>query len=443
MSKHLRSFRSVGILLPCAGLLALYWLACPAHAQLSFEKEPIHYNTASTSDPIAQLQAKIDSGEFKLDFDKKHEYLPALMEALGIPASSQMLVFSKTSFQLQKINPARPRALYFRDDVYLGWVQQGDVIEVASIDPQLGPIFYTLDIDQKKKPRFVRDQGQCIVCHASSRTQGVPGLLVRSVFPSPSGQPILGSGTFTIDHTSPLQQRWGGWYVTGTHGKQRHMGNELVDDQSEPAALDHESGANVTDLSSRLHVGPYLTPHSDLVALMVLEHQSQMQNFITRANYEARSAKWYDAIMNEALDRPADYITDSTKRRIEAAVEKLVRYLLFSKEAKLTAPLMGTSTFAGDFARTSLRDKQGRSLRDFDLQTRLFKYPCSYLIYSSSFDALPVPIRDGVYRRLWEILTGKDTTSAYGHLSQADRSAILGILLETKDGLPGYWTTGG
>ena len=437
------SFRWLGLLGAGGVLLALGWPASWTLAQISFEKEPIQYNTAPANDPVAQLQAKIDAGDLKLDFDQQSDYLPAVLQALKIPISSQMLVFSKTSFQLRKINPQRPRAVYFRDDVYIGWVQQGDVIEVASVDPQLGPVFYTLDLEPTEKPRFVRDQGQCIVCHASSRTQGVPGLLVRSVFTSASGQPILGSGTFTIDHTSPLQNRWGGWYVTGTHGKQRHMGNVVADKHSTSATINRELGANVTDLHGRLDVDPYLTPHSDLVALMVLEHQTQMQNFITRANYEARSARWYDAIMNKALDRPADHVTDSTKRRIETAVEKLVRYLLFVDEAQLTAPLAGTSTFAEDFGRTALRDQQGRSLRDFDLHTRLFKYPCSYLIYSASFDALPEPVREGVYRRLWEILSGEDQTPAYDHLSAADRKAILEILRETKPGLPAYWTTGG
>ena len=423
--------------------IAFCFLVSTAHAQISFEREPINYSTAPVHDPFARLQQKIDSGELHLQYDNKHEYLPALLNALNVPASSQMLVFSKTSLQLQKINPRRPRALYFSDDVYLGWVQHGDVIEIISVDPQLGPIFYTLDIKKTDKPRFVRDKGQCTVCHASSRTQGVPGPLVRSVFSDRDGQPILGSGTFTIDHSSPLERRWGGYYVTGTHGLQRHMGNQLADKRARPIQLDKEKGANVTDLSVLINIKPYLTPHSDLIALMVLEHQSQMQNFITRANYEARSATAYDDVMNTALNRSKDYTSDTTVRRIESATEKLVRYMLFAEEIELTAPLEGTSTYAQDFTENARRDSKGRSLRDFDLETRLFKYPCSYLIYSPSFDALPLVVRDGVYRRLWEILSGHDSDAQFAHLSESDRMAILGILRETKPGLPKYWVTAG
>ncbi len=434
---------STGLWSTCFLLLFLVWSPLQARAQISFEKEPINYSTAPVNDPFARLQRKIDSGEIQLQYDNKHEYLPALLDALGVPVSSQMLVFSKTSFQLQKISPRRPRALYFSDDVYLGWVQHGDIIEIISVDPQLGPIFYTLDLERTDKPRFVRDMGQCIVCHASSRTQGVPGLLVRSVFSDHDGQPILGSGTFTIDHSSPLEQRWGGYYVTGTHGLQRHMGNQVADKRSRPIQLDKDKGANITDLSVLINIDPYLAPHSDLIALVVLEHQSQMQNYITRANYEARSAMAYDAIINTALNRSKDYTSDTTTRRIESAVEKLVRYMLFVEEIKLTAPLKGTSPFTQDFTEQARRDTQGRSLRDFDLETRLFKYPCSYLIYSPSFDALPRVVQDLVYQRLWEILSSQEPDAAYAHLTKSDRTAILEILRDTKPGLPEYWTTAG
>lgn len=411
--------------------------------QIAFEKGPIHYSTAPVHDSIATLQKKLDSGEVKLSYDSQQEYLPALLEALAVPRSSQMLVFSKTSLQLQKINPARPRAIYFSDTVYLGWVQQGDVIEAVSIDPELGPIFYALDVNQTDRPQFVRDQGQCLVCHASSRTQGVPGLLVRSVFSDRSGHPIIGSGTFNIDHASPINKRWGGWYVTGTHGRQRHMGNQVADSQAKPVTLDREAGANVTQLNSRLNTHPYLIPHSDLIALMVLEHQSQMQNRITRAAYETRSAMAYDQVMNKALERPLDTMSDSTQRRIDTVVEKLLRYLLYVEEVQLTAPMKGTSSFATDFPQTGPRDSQGRSLRDFDLQSHLFKYRCSYLIYSASFDALPPEVQKPVFQRLWDILTGLDTDSEFEHLSTSERKAILEILQETKAGLPAYWTPAG
>jgi hypothetical protein len=407
-----------------------------ALAQLEFEREPILYQSHPPHDPIARLNEQLKTGELGLEYDEKHGYLPALLKHLDVPESSQMLVFSKTSFQLRRISRRRPRALYFNDDVYIGYVQEGDVLEISSVDPQQGAIFYTLSQEQTAQPAFTRDRGQCLICHASSRTQNVPGHLVRSVFPDEGGQPQFGSGTFTTDHTSPFSERWGGWFVTGTHGDMRHMGNAHSASRSHPEELDREAGANVTDLSEFVKTEPYLQPTSDVVALMVLEHQTQMHNLITRANYEARHAAHYDGIMNAAFeDRPADYVSDTTRRRIASAGDKLIEYLLFRDEFRLTSPVKGTSNFAEDFADRGPRDKKGRSLRDFDLETRLFKHPCSYLIYSPAFDALPEPVKDYISGRLWEILTRKDTRDDYPHLSLEDRTAVLEILKDTKPDL--------
>ncbi len=423
-------------------LMAGIWLAAmlpAARAQLDFERPPIDYHRVAVHDPVARLQKKIDSGEIELKFDSSHGYLKSVLENLEIPVSSQSLVFSKTSFQLRKIDPARPRAVYFNDSVYIGWVQQGDVVEVASVDPRQGTIFYTLSQTQSERPEFVRDRGQCLTCHASSRTQGVPGVLVRSVYTAASGQPILGTSTYTTDHRSPLRERWGGWYVSGRHGDDLHMGNQTVSGRRGAESADLSKGANCTDLSKLVSVSPYLSPNSDIVALMVLEHQSQTQNRITRANYECRMATQYDQMMNEMLDRPKDYQSETTKRRLAKVVDELVDFLLFVDEYPLAAPIEGTTDFTREFAARGPRDKKGRSLRDFDLQKRLFRYPCSYLIYSESFDSLPQPVRSLVYRRLWEVLTGKNTGPRFAHLTPETRAAILEILRDTKPSLPDYW----
>jgi hypothetical protein len=419
--------------------LALLGLLAPstARAQIKFGLEPINYESAESNDPVAQLQKRIDAGEVSLKYDpEKGGYLADLLKYLDVPASSQVLVFSKTSFQLRRINPERPRALYFNDDTYLGWVQNGDVIEIMSTDPDLGEVFYTLTLDPTEKPELVRDRGHCITCHASSRTQGVPGVLVRSAYVDSSGQPQFGSGTFTTDHTTPFEQRYGGWYVTGTHGDMRHMGNVFSPGRRNAENLDRESGANVTDLSSRLDLSPYLTPHSDLVAMMVLEHQSQMHNFLTLANYETRSALHYDMIMNEALDRGDGHVSDTTNRRVASAGDKLLEYMLFVGEFPLQSPVAGTSTFAEEFQARGPKDGKGRSLRDLDLQTRLLKHPCSFLIYSPSFDGLPGMVKTYVTTRLHRVLTGEDDSEKFAHLSADDRKAILEILTETK---PGIW----
>lgn len=407
-----------------------------AQAQIEFEREPIHYGQVETHDRVARLQHAIERGDVALQYDDNHGYLKSLLLALDIPVQSQNLVFSKTSFQLRRISPARPRAVYANDDTYVGFVQGGDVLELASVDPDQGTMFYTLLQERAERPRFVADRGECLTCHATSRTQGVPGLLVRSVYSDRGGQPMIGSGTFSTDHRSPFSERWGGWYVTGTHGAMRHMGNVIARDRTRPEDLDREAGANVTDLSSRIDTSPYLAPTSDIVALMLLEHQVQMHNYFTLANFETRHALYYDQVMNQALDRPADYQSESTERRVAAAGDKLLKYLLFSEEFALAGPVAGDPEFQRAFEARGPRDSQGRSLRDLDLHTRLLKFPCSYLIYSESFDRLPPPVRAYVVERLRNVLTGADDDPAFAHLSAEDRAAIFEILTQTK---PDLW----
>lgn len=417
-----------------------------ASAQLEFEGAPINYESAPVDDPISRLQQKLDAGQAKLTWDGRHGWLPSVLEQLKIPQSSQLLVFSKTSLQLRRIMPSRPRALYFSDDTYIGWVQRSDVLEISTVDPKQGAIFYTLKQQIDESPTFTRDRGQCLICHASSRTKGVPGHLVRSVYPSRDGQPHFGLGTITTDHSTPFEKRFGGWYVTGDHGDMRHLGNAIAEDNRKDP-IDPEPGANLATLNKLVRTSPYLQPGSDLVALMVLEHQSQMHNFITRASFETRRARHHDSIMNAALDRAEDYRSESTGRRINSAADKLVRYLLFSDEFSLTSPVRGTSDFAREFSSRGPRDSQGRSLRDFDLQTRMFRYPCSFLIYSEAFDSLPEPMLDAIYTRLATILTtpavsettvNADDEDIFAHLSSTDRAAIREILTETKPAFREY-----
>ncbi|MHB8969442.1 MAG: hypothetical protein ACYC3X_00950 [Pirellulaceae bacterium] len=428
-----RASAALGVL-----LVISLWIR-PAHGQVDYELPPIDYLHAAVHDPVAQLQSRLERGEVQLTFTDGTGYLASVLQALAVPVSSQTLVFSKTSFQQAKISPRRPRALYFNDHVYVGWVQQGDVMEFSAVDPQLGAIFYTLEQQPAAKPRFVRQTQNCLVCHGSSHTEGVPGNFVRSIFPDRLGQPVLSAGTFRTDYTSPLRERWGGWYVTGTHGNQRHMGNVVLKTGSDPSALDVEAGANVVELADRVDVTPYLAPHSDIVALMVLEHQVTVHNRLTAAHFSAQITARDAQIINEALGRDAGLESDSTRRRLAAAAEKVLDVLLFVDEQALTAPIRGTSSFATEFQQRGPVDAHGRSLRELDLQTRLFRYPCSYLIYSEAFDALPAPLRDRVFRRLWEVLTDADSAAKFRHLSSAARRDILAILRSTKPGLPDYW----
>ena len=407
---------------------------------MEFERGPIFYNRPAERDPVARLQSRIDSGAVQLIFDPNGRgYLRSLLEALRIPVSSQMLVFSKTSLQLHKIAPETPRALYFNDDAYVGFVQRGDVLELSSVDPERGAMFYTLEQREVSKPRF-RRQDDCLQCHASGRTLGVPGHIVRSVQVDNEGQPMFSGGGYNIDHRNPLSERFGGWYVSGSHGAARHLGNVYVKDRAQPDRLDTEAGANLTKLP--VNTGPYLTPHSDLVAQMVLQHQVRMHNLIARVAFETKVALESQEAMDKVLGKqPGGGWSDSTKRRIFGPAETLVRYMLFIDEAALVSPVRGTSPFAAEFSRQGPADLRGRSLRQLDLDKRLFRYPMSFLVYSEAFDSLPPVVKDYVWRRLWDVLSGREQRKEFAALSPQDRVAVREILLETKRDLPAYWRT--
>jgi hypothetical protein len=403
------------------------------------DRAPIEYKSSRPDTSVAALQKRLDAGTAKLAFADERGYLASVLKELDIPQSSQILVFSKTSFQRDRIAPKTPRALYFNDDTAVGFCLRGDVLEFSAVDPKLGTVFYTLEQDPDARLTFVRQRDNCLTCHASTATGNVPGHLVRSVFTDRTGLPILSAGSLRTDQTSPFSERWGGWYVTGTHAKQTHRGNWIVENAKEPEAEGNAGGQNVTELKSRFTVANYLTPHSDIVALLVFEHQTGCQNRIAQAMISTRQAQHYEASLNREFGEPAGKRWESAVRRIESAGEELVRHLLFCGEAKLEGPIVGTSDFAKEFAARGPFDKKGRSLREFDLKSRLFKYPCSYLIYSKAFAGLPAEVKGLVLKRLHEVLTGKDKSAAFAHLSADDRKAVLEILRETLPDLPESW----
>jgi hypothetical protein len=407
---------------------------------LPFADAPINYRSESLNDPIAKLERQLESGAVKLEYAPGHGYLRSVLAALHVPVSSQTLVFSKTSFQYPKISPERPRALYYNDDVYVGQVHNGRLLEFISFDPMQGAIFYVMNEREVEHPRFERSEQDCVQCHVASTTRGVPGVFLRSVYAGPSGTQAGGTPAYITGHESPLNERWGGWFVTGNDGGQSHMGNAVLAEATPPEKLDRAAGASSHDLSGRIDTSAYLTKYSDIVAHLVLAHQTQMHNLITQTNYQTRLALYADETKRKAGKLPpAGSISDAARQQFQKPAEQLVRYLLFTNEAPLEHPVSGTSGFAEEFAARGPRDSKGRSLRDFDLNTRIFKYPCSYLIYSEHFDNLPAPAKDYVYSRMFEILTGREQGSEFSSLSPKDRRAILEILVATKPGIPDEW----
>lgn len=429
---------------PLALALAVAWGTALGRAQIAvrnqgfvpFSDAPIFYRTAPVSDPVARFQQRLDAGDAALPYDARFGYLPAVLDALAVPIDSQMLVFSKTSFQYRHISPSTPRSLYFNDDVYVGYVPGGKALEIIAFDAAQGAMFYLLDQRESARPAFQRAELDCTQCHIAAATRQVPGVLVRSVFPTPTGTQSVGARAFLTGDASPLAERFGGWYVTGRVAPSSHMGNAVVPQRSEPERLEPLEAVDGLTLQARLGQGTALTAHSDVVAQLVHAHQTQLHNLITRANYETRLA--FHAAGLDVIAPPAD-IPPDTRARYEAPAEDLVRALLFTGEAPLESPVAGSSEFTATFAARGPRDRRGRSLRALDLHTRLFRYPCSYLVYSSAFDGLPAPALAYVHRRLVEVLDGRDRSAPFAHLTAADRRAVRDILLDTKPAFAAAW----
>jgi hypothetical protein len=410
------------------GVAAIGWFGAGVYAQQRPQVAPslvrnhpaIAYATSPHSDPVFKLNERLQSGEVTLTSEPGTGYLRSVLKALNVPEESQVLVFSKTSFQAKKISPQNPRALYFTDNVAVGYVRGGDVLEFISQDPKLGSVFYTLNNhDEQGKPQFERNDASCVFCHVSDVTYNVPGPFIGSVFPAADGTANYGP-VYMTDHRSPFEVRWGGWYVTGKHHAERHMGNAIATDPGDLIKMVTPQTVHVTSLEGRFDPQGFLSMTSDIVALMVLEHQAGMMNLITRVGWDVRLGADAEAPLSES-------------------VTKLVDYMLFVDEAPIPGPLEGPTAFAKNFSARGPVDKKGRSLYQLDTSQRLLKYPCSYMIYSETFDALPDAAKSAVYARLWEVLSGNATDKIYDRISPADREAIIEILRETKKGLPDYF----
>ena len=402
------------------------WLVCASFAGAQQPLSPsamrahpnINYLSGTTTDPVARLNEKLRSGSVVLRSEPTRGYLRSVLDALNVPVESQILVFSKTSFQQPRINPGNPRAIYFNDQVSVGWVRGGDVLEFAAHDPTQGTVFYTLAQPDTGPMEFRRNNVACVQCHSSEATSYVPGMFIGSVYPEKNGMPAYGPAYLT-DHRTPFELRWGGWYVTGDHSS-THLGNAVVTDPNNLEAMATLETSHVRSLAGRFDPEGYLSTDSDLVALLVLEHQAYMLNLITRIGWEAR-------------------VGDAAGRPLAATAAELVDYMLFVDEAPLPKRIAGSTRFADVFQSRGPRDPKGRSLRDLRLSGRLMTYPCSYLIYSPAFDALPGVAKETIYQRLWEVLSDNVPSPRYARLTMEDREAILEILRATKPGLPEYF----
>ncbi len=410
-------------------------LALAAPQDPPWSRPPLNYGTRPTQDRVAQLSTRMQAGDVRLHRGKQGSYLVSLLEALDVPAASQTAVFSRTSFQANLITATHPRALYFSDEVYVGFVPNSVVMELTAVDPLEGLVFYTMR-QGPDGPFLQREVDSCLQCHAPTAYGRMPANLLRSVHAQDDGLPLLRAGSHSVTHATPYEQRWGGWYVTGETGDMPHLGNRRLGEKErlEPEPTQADSLVGLCD------VDPYPVPTSDVVALLVLEHQAHMHTVLCWAGYEARRALHFKRSLNQDLGLPEETHVRSTDLRLKGAAEKVVDALLFIGEPRLPNSVGHASTFVAPFMERARRTSDGRSLRDLDLEQRLFRYPLSYLIHSELFRSLPQPLLDQIWLRLWLILNGVLDGPDDPQISSVDREAILEVLAGTFEGtLPSYW----
>jgi hypothetical protein len=394
----------------------------------SLDDPAIKYASTAPNNIVEDVNRRLRDGAVSLTFEGTAGYLRSALDALQMSPDSQLLVFSKGSLQGKQISEENPRAIFFSDRAALGWVRGGDLIEVAAHDVTSGVVFYTLEQrpDGSGPPQFKR-AFICLGCHIAGGTLAVPGFLMFSTTRADAGQP------FTlprfVDQSEPLERRFGGWFVTGSTGSATHMGNQV-------AVLDTRPSRALTSVDGLFDADGYRARSSDIVAHLVFTHQVTMTNLLTRAGWQARVAD--PALHPPYVAEPGE--DERIALMMSGVASEVVDHLLFIDEAPLPGRVRGQSGFAERFSATGPPDRKGRSLHELDLNRRLMKYPCSYLIDSPAFDALPPRAKEPIYKRLWQVLSGEEREARYQKaLSRADRQAIVEILRDTKKDLPPYF----
>lgn len=408
---------------------ALSSLSETAQAAEDYEQPPVRYSATEPHDAVSVLKTRLASGDIKWSGNER-QIVSNLLRELGIPRESQVLVFSKTSFQRERIRPEHPRALYFSDTAYLGWLP-GGIVEITTIDPKLGPVFYSVD-PADEAVTFNRDN-TCMNCHGGTFVRDIPGIFVRSLFTDKRGEPLLHHGSEVVTFRTPFTNRWGGWYVTGKHGNALHRGNVLAREEKDQLIIDLKSGANITNLSTFFDTKPYLAESSDIVALLVLEHQTTMQNSLTKASMSCRKMLTYQENLQRELKEPVteELSYESVKSVFNGAAQDVVDDLLFKDEARLPEGIEGSEAFQKAFRANEIISRGGGSLKEFSLKGHIFKNRCSYLIYSQSFLSLPKLLKQLVYAQLRSALASSNPDSRYAYLSGDERAQILNILQNT------------
>lgn len=404
-------------------LLLSSFLAAPAADYRDFDQPPHDYWKRAPKDRVSRWMTNLTAGRVELDYSGEKAFVASVLKSLDIPASSQMLLFSTTSLQLSLISPRSPRALYFNDDIYLGYVLGGK-IEIVSIDPDLGGVFYIFDIPRNGQPPRPDRATRCMNCHAREDTGYVPGLVAKSVIPGPTGGSLESFRQEQSGHGIPFNQRFGGWYLTGTGDYTNHLANFYG--QSTPQGILRRPIVPGTTFN----YDRYLMPSSDILPQLLHEHQIGFVNRAIEASYRTRTC----------LFEGGGKLTPAHTAMLDQQARSLTRYLLFADEAPLPkGGVAGDAEFKRDFTSVRRLGPGGASLKDFDLRTRLFQHRCSYMIYSLAFQGLPPELKQRVFARLAEALNTTKPDAEYAYLPAAEKQTLRGILKATLPELPKTW----
>lgn len=378
---------------------------------MDLEAPPHRYYERTPNDRFAKLRKELEAGRVTLDRSGEKPFLLSLLKALEIPETSQMLVLSTTSLQLSLITPSNPRALYFNEDTYVGIVPGGRV-EIISIDPDLGGIFYIFDVPRDERPLAIERSRRCMNCHSGSEAGYVPGLVIKSVVPGRRGGSLDAFRVDVTGHGILLTDRFGGWYLTGRHGLTNHWANAIGRMAGEKLEKD------LLVPGERFSFSKYAVATSDILPQLIHEHQAGFVNRVLQLGYAARTM----------LHEGDGAISPELQSKLAPQIREIVRYILFADEVPLPAGLEGDAAFMHDFRKNRRADQNGASLKDFDLQTRMFRHRCSYMIYDPLLDGLPSVAKEAVFARLGAALRdGPDGA----HLAREEKENILSILRET------------
>lgn len=408
---------------PAACLLVAGLLATPfATAQLRYDNEypVIGYGKTAPQDRFSQLMQELAANGSTLQYDADGRgYLDSLLQALDIDPSSQVLVWSKTSLKQRFIQPSNPRSLFFNDEVYVGFVPGSSTLEIGAMDPTLGPVFFDFAQNPEAPQPFKQETSRCLRCHDtySMTGGGVPRFMLQSVLAGTDGSIVSHEISEITDTSTPFARRFGGWYVTGSHGSMQTMANYIISSADMIRQPDFAKNGNRSSLDEYVDLSGYLRPTSDIVALLVLEHQVEVQNAITRLNYDSRML--------------LDANPQAGAAELDPMIRPLLDSLFMAHEVPLTDKVEGSSGFREYFEQQGPRDAAGRSLRELDLESRTFRLPLSYLIYSDAIKALPDPVRTRLFAQIRAELQQESGAVGYAHLNADARAAITAILQAT------------